>query len=624
MKKKPNDGEVADMGKAVEGRWTLKDQVTPAIQRMNKETLKYKATMNEARKSMSEDWAKLKEGALFAGAAEAIAGFSIIEFAKSAVDAAKEQIDAETKLSAVLHNVKGVTDSQVESLKNYSDALQDVGVVGHEVQLSGVQQLGTFQLQAATIKMLMPGMADLVAQQKGLNATQQDSVNIGNVVGKAMAGNVGALKRYGISFTDAQSKALKFGNEQQKAAVLAAVLKNNVGGVNAALAATDQGKIKQASNAFEDMKQVLGTTILLIEGKFAGFFMKNLPEMRIGVQKISDGIAKWASNGGVEGIINGMKRTWSAIKSVGNEVNVVYGFFKNNWSLLGPIVYTVAGALVAYKIATVSANVATLLFGKTSALAAIKTSVMGIASLVAAGELGIMGAAQQGLNAAMKANPIGVVITLLGLLVLAGMYVVKNWQTVKLAMMETWNVVVGAAQWAVNKFIDFSNFMIRIFKFAWDSIKFAGIAIWDAVIDSAQGAVQKLLAPINAVRKALGKDAIKVDFSAAKGVAVKPVWDSSFNAIPQMNFGGAKFGQDAIMTQTSKAQAERDKNNAAHTKALNDNTEALAGNTKVTGDNTDGMSGLDGTLQNGLAVNLTGEQIADKLVPRLERHLYGT
>ena len=58
-------------------------------------------------------------------------------------------------------------------LRNYK-----IGVVGDEVTLAGMQQLATFQLNGEQIKMLSGGMLDLLVQQKGMNATQQDAVGI--------------------------------------------------------------------------------------------------------------------------------------------------------------------------------------------------------------------------------------------------------------------------------------------------------------------------------------------------------------------------------------------------------------------------------------------------------------
>jgi len=49
--------------------------------------------------------------------------------------------------------------------------------------------------------------------------------------------------------------------------------------------------------------------------------------------------------------------------------------------------------------------------------------------------------AQQGLNAALKANPLGTVITLIGLAVTAGVALYQNWDTVKAKSQELWNKI---------------------------------------------------------------------------------------------------------------------------------------------------------------------------------------
>ncbi|PKM72851.1 MAG: hypothetical protein CVU91_07435 [Firmicutes bacterium HGW-Firmicutes-16] len=146
------------------------------------------------------------------GALSYISVASVVNFGKSAVLAAEAQIDAETKLMAVLQNVKSIQAKGPEAykesakvLESVASNLQKVGVIGDEVTLSGMQQLATFQMSDDQIKVLSTGMTDLLAQQKGLNATQSDAVTIANMIGKAMDGNVGALSRVGISFTDAQA-----------------------------------------------------------------------------------------------------------------------------------------------------------------------------------------------------------------------------------------------------------------------------------------------------------------------------------------------------------------------------------------------------------------------------------
>jgi hypothetical protein len=615
----------------IEKRMTLRDQVTPTMNKINRGTLEYKKNLRDLRSVGNATWSGIKVGIATMGVAVVGGIVGIIAASRGWEEEAKASIDAQTKLYAILKNVKGVTDAQTTSLYNYAQAQQQVGVVDGDVITSGVQQVGTFQLQTATIKKLIPGMADLLAQQKGLNATQGDAVSIGNLLGKAMAGNTGSLSKVGIIFTEAQKKILKFGNEQERASTLAEVLKQNVGGVNAALAATDQGKIQQATNAIGDMKETLGTTSLFIKAQFAKVFMDNFPQINAKVNDVSASIQTWAENGGVTRIVNGMQSVWTGIQDVWNVGVNTFNFFKNNWSLISPIVYGIVGAFAAYKTALVVTRTWALLTTGATVLQTIAT---------------------KGLNAAMRANPIGFVVTLLGLLVVAGMYVINNWELVKLVGMKVWNSVVGAAQWAVNAYITYANFMLKVYKFAFDSIAFAGISIWNIIIDAGQagvngfigliekmvekslGGINKLIKGANSASKALGFGNVmseltfsglgRVDFSGAKGNATAPKWDKNLNLIPKVNFSGAQFGEDAIMKQTNKAKAERDKKTDANKKSLDDNTNALLANSKSTDENTDSTDGLGGTLKNGVAVNMTGDQIADSLVPRLQRHLYGT
>lgn len=184
---------------------------------------------------------------------------------QSYTEANAVQVEAETKLAEVMRQRMDATDSEVESIKKLAGAQQELGVIGDEVQLAGVQQLSTFINQKSSIEALLPAMNNLLAQQKGLSATGQDAVNIGNLMGKAMQGQTAALRRVGITFNAAQEQVLKYGTESQRAAMLAEVITDNVGNMNAELAKTDAGKAKQLSNAIGDMKEQVGALFESIE-----------------------------------------------------------------------------------------------------------------------------------------------------------------------------------------------------------------------------------------------------------------------------------------------------------------------------------------------------------------------
>lgn len=165
---------------------------------------------------------------------------------------------AETKLATVMQQRMGATEAEIQSIKDLAEAQQKLGVIEDDVQLSGAQQIATFLKEKESLETLLPAMNNLLAQQKGLNATAQDAVTVGNLMGKVMQGQTSALTRVGITFTEAEEKVLKYGDEQARAAMLAQVITNNVGEMNAELAKTDAGQMKQLETSIGDLRESLG------------------------------------------------------------------------------------------------------------------------------------------------------------------------------------------------------------------------------------------------------------------------------------------------------------------------------------------------------------------------------
>lgn len=183
------------------------------------------------------------------------------------VEANKAQQEVEAKLAQVMRNTMDAGMGEVEAIKQLASAQQALGVIGDEVQLAGAQELGTYLEKADSLKALMPVMNDMLAQQYGLNATQEAAVNIGSMMGKVLEGQVGALSRYGYKFDEAQEKILKYGSEEQKVATLAEVISQSVGGMNEALAATPEGKMQQVANAMGDIKERVGNLWVQLQTK---------------------------------------------------------------------------------------------------------------------------------------------------------------------------------------------------------------------------------------------------------------------------------------------------------------------------------------------------------------------
>ena len=183
---------------------------------ITKQANKAKASMSSMKAGITRSCSAMKTAAssmksTFAALGITLSGVALISFAKSAREAYQIQIEGETKLATVMRQRMGASAKEIQQIKDLCSAQQALGVIGDEVQLSGAQQLATFLKQTSSLNTLIPAMNNLIAQQKGLNATTEKAYMVGNMMGKAMQGQASALRRVGITFNDAEEKVLKYG-----------------------------------------------------------------------------------------------------------------------------------------------------------------------------------------------------------------------------------------------------------------------------------------------------------------------------------------------------------------------------------------------------------------------------
>lgn len=193
------------------------------------------------------------------------------------VNAHKQEVKLRAALD-LIPSLKGKNKDKIfEDLKGVSDEIEKKGVVDGDVLLAGMAQLSTFQLDDKSLKTLSPLLADIAVSSKGLTASQEDLYSIGNLVGKVMNGQTGALSKSGIVMSAQQEAALKAASGYQRALILADILKSNVGGFNEALANTPEGKIKQIEIAFGNIKEQLGGALVPIVFRLSQLFLQNMP-----------------------------------------------------------------------------------------------------------------------------------------------------------------------------------------------------------------------------------------------------------------------------------------------------------------------------------------------------------
>ena len=185
--------------------------------------------------------------------------FSSLDTALASLAGSYQNVEvANQRLKTVMEERMKASSADIAAVQATIKAQTQLGILGGSVQKAGAQQVATFLTQRDALVTLIPAINDLVAQQKGLAATEQDAQNIGNLFGKVMQGQTSALKRVGITFTEAQERVLKMGTEQERAAMLAEVVTNNVGHMNAALGDTAAGAMKQFQNKLAGIKVKMG------------------------------------------------------------------------------------------------------------------------------------------------------------------------------------------------------------------------------------------------------------------------------------------------------------------------------------------------------------------------------
>ena len=189
---------------------------------------------------------------------------ALVSFGKNAKTAYDEASEAQAKLAAVMRRTMGAANEEIQAVNELADAQQALGVIDADVTREGAQELATYLELSSSLQTLVPVMNDMLAQQYGLNATSESAASIATMLGKVMNGQVSALSRYGYSFTEAQAQILKFGTEEQRAAVLAEVVEESVGGMNRALAMTPSGRLKQVSFALGDVQEQFGKAVTQI------------------------------------------------------------------------------------------------------------------------------------------------------------------------------------------------------------------------------------------------------------------------------------------------------------------------------------------------------------------------
>ena len=491
------------MAKTIGVLLSLKDQFTTPLQKATKGVKAMDRQLEKAGNQIKAFGNRVKAGmkslakwaAIGFGALTAAAGV----FIKQSIDAAKDKLKADKMLETNLMKQANFKKEHIQMLKDEASALQDVGVVGDDVAVAGAGQLAVYKLKAEQIKTILPVIDDMVAKEKDFNGTQEDAIAMADVFGKVVEGKTKGLVKYGVSLTDAEEKLFKTMKREQRAEFLNKKLTAAIGGTNKALRETDEGKIVAAKGAWGDMQAELGKKLMPKLGAIAEWFHSKIPAIQDFILSLADKVEELVTKAEpyitqikdmfgkiFEKVKPALEETWKILSDAGTvAIDIAQGII-NNWDRISPIVYTLVGAITAYKVVMFGAWVYT-----TAMVAITKVKMAWDAAQAAA--TGTLTVKQWLLNAAMNANPIGFVITAIALLVGGIWLLCKNWDLVKIKVKEFWakldNNPIGKV---IKLFLKFGNpiglaingflFLKNIITENWENIKNFFIPIWKGVL----------------------------------------------------------------------------------------------------------------------------------------------
>lgn len=363
----------------------------------------------------------LKVGSIFG------VGMSI----KSFIDDASEAEAGVAQLEAVLKSTGGAVGMTADELTGLAGELQKVTKFSDDEVLKGENLLLTFtNIGKDVFPQATQTMLDM-ATAMGTDASS-GAIQLGKALNDPSAG-ISALSRVGVTFSDEQKKVIKSlqdtGDMAGAQKVILAELSKEFGGSATAAGETYSGQMARLKNQMGEVSESIGGKILPYLSKFADYIIKNMPQIRDAIDKaitkageIIDGLAK-----AIQFVIDNSKTLIPIVGGLAAAIGAL------------TIINTVKGLMDAWKVSTLAQTLA-----------------------------------QGGLNAVMSANPIGIVVLAIGLLVAAGIALYMNWDKVSAFLKTTWESIKKVSS---DTFSAIGKFMSD----TWDSIKLATENVWNGI-----------------------------------------------------------------------------------------------------------------------------------------------
>lgn len=221
-----------------------------------------------------------------------------IDFGKSSVNAFLDAEEAAAKLNKMLSNT-GSSAESIGELNKFITSYSKQTVASSANMTALAKQLSTFDLSAEGIQQLLPSLVDMAIAEKGLNASMADYVQIGQMMGKAVQGDVSGLRRMGFVIENELVQKIKNARTEEE----------RLGYINEILGRTYNDLADDMKNSFAGQLQIAKNSINELQEAFGSATVDNILQPL--ATKLGDVFKDidWTglfTNDGVNGMINGL------------------------------------------------------------------------------------------------------------------------------------------------------------------------------------------------------------------------------------------------------------------------------------------------------------------------------
>jgi len=263
------------------------------------------------------------------GSTAAIVGGAITGIAGNSLQAARENLEANRRLEQVFRSMGDATGVAAKQAEEYASKLELQIGVEDEVIMATQAKIATFnKVSDSTAR--MAGIFDRATQaafdmaSAGFGEADQNAVQLGKALQDPVNG-INALRRSGITFSDAEKKKIKILVESNKTLeaqkiVLAAVEKQ-VGGV--AKATADPVQVMQT--AWSEVTEEIGKKLMPYVQQFAAWLTTFIPMVINWVDANSKLITTIAAVGAALLVVGTVSKIVSAILATNPIVLIIMG-----------------------------------------------------------------------------------------------------------------------------------------------------------------------------------------------------------------------------------------------------------------------------------------------------------